>query len=65
MADREAAFVSVSRFAALVGLSDRTCWDLIRRDLIPVYRIGRRTLVKPEEGFEALEQSAVRSARER
>ena len=59
-----ARFVSVARFAALVSLSDRTCWDLIRRGLIPVYRIGRRTLVKPEEGFEALERAAARRARE-
>ena len=47
-----------ARFAALVGLSDRTCWELIRRGLIPVYRIGRRTLVKPEEGCRALERVA-------
>jgi hypothetical protein len=56
-----ARFVSVSRFAQLVSLSERTCWSLIRGRLIPVYRVGRRTLVKTEEGFQALERLAVKS----
>ena len=51
-----ARFVSVARFAALVGLSGRTCWTLIRNGQIPVYRVGRRTLVKAEEGFRSLER---------
>jgi len=54
-----ARFVSVARFAELVGLSERTCWNLIRSRRIPVYRIGRRTLVKAEEGFEAIERAAA------
>ena len=58
----QAVFVSVPRFAALVGLSERTCWDLIRRQRIPVYRVGRRTLIKSEEGFKALEYTADRRA---
>jgi len=53
-----ARFVSVARFAELVGLSERTCWNLIRDGWIPVYRIGRRTLVKVEEGYRALERAA-------
>jgi hypothetical protein len=53
-----AHFVSVARFAKLVGLSERTCWNLIRTQAIPVHRIGRRTLVKAEEGFEAIEKLA-------
>ena len=63
----QAVFVSVSRFAKLVGLSKRTCWTLIRRHDLPVHRIGRRTLVKAEEGFEALEKlaEATASAQER
>ena len=55
MPENAARFVSVSRFAELVGLSERTCWDLIRTQRIPVYRVGRRTLVKAEEGFRAIE----------
>jgi len=58
-----ARYVSVSRFAELVSLSERTCWSLIRGRLIPVYRVGRRTLVKTEEGFQALERLAVKSPR--
>ena len=53
-----ALFVSVPRFAKMVGLSERTCWNLIRSGRIPVYRIGRRTLVKLEEGCRALERVA-------
>ena len=53
-----ARFVSVARFADLVGLSDRTCWNLIRIQVIPVYRVGGRTLVKTEEGFQAIERLA-------
>ena len=54
----DARFVSVARFSELVGLSERTCWNLIRSGRIPVYRIGRRTLVKLEEGCRALERVA-------
>ena len=50
----ETRFVSVARFAELVSLSERTCWNLIRRRQLPVYRIGRRTLVRLDEGVEAL-----------
>jgi predicted DNA-binding transcriptional regulator AlpA len=57
----EIRFVSVARFAELVSLSERTCWNLIRRRQLPVYRIGRRTLVRPDEGVEAL----VRAGRRR
>jgi predicted DNA-binding transcriptional regulator AlpA len=57
----ETRFVSVARFAELVSLSERTCWNLIRRRQLPVYRIGRRTLVRVEEGVEAL----VRAGRRR
>jgi excisionase family DNA binding protein len=49
-------FVSVTRFAEIVGLSKRTCWKLIHQGVIPVYRVGRRTLVKITEGLAALEQ---------
>jgi excisionase family DNA binding protein len=52
----ETRFVSVARFAELVSLSERTCWNLIRQRKLPVYRIGRRTLVRADEGFEALAQ---------
>jgi hypothetical protein len=55
-----ACFVSVGRFAGLVGLSERMCWSLIRRNIVPVYRIGRRTLVKISEGVAAIEQAADR-----
>jgi excisionase family DNA binding protein len=55
-----APFVSVPGFAELVGLSERTCWNLIRQRALPVYRIGRRTLVKTEEGLATLEQVAKR-----
>jgi len=54
-----ARFVSVARFAELVGLSERTCWNLIRSRRIPVYRIGRRTLIKTEEGCRAIERLAA------
>jgi hypothetical protein len=57
-----ARFVSVARFAKLVGLSERKCWVLIGRRDLPVYRIGRRTLVKAEEGFEAIEKLAEATA---
>ena len=57
--DEQAVFVSVPQFAKLVGLSERTCWNLIRAQAIPIHRIGRRTLVKAEEGFEAIEQLAA------
>ena len=57
-----AHFVSVAEFARLVGLSERTCWILIGRRELPVHRIGRRTLVKPEEGFEAIDRLAEANA---
>ena len=62
-----AHFVSVPRFSKMVSLSERTCWSLISGGLIPVHRIGRRVLIRPKEGFEALEQLAIRhpSARRR
>ena len=41
-----ARFVSVARFAKLVGLSERMCWKLIQWRTLPVYRVGRRTLIK-------------------
>ena len=56
-----ARFVSVSRFAELVGLSERTCWTLIRRNRLPVYRVGRRTLVKVEQGVASIERLGRRS----
>lgn len=56
MPENAARFVSVARFAELVGLSERTCWNLIRTQRIPSYRVGRRTLVKTEEGFRAIER---------
>jgi excisionase family DNA binding protein len=61
-----ARFVSVARFAKLVGLSERMCWKLIRRRTLPVYRVGRRTLIKAEQGFEVIERLAEEhpSARE-
>jgi hypothetical protein len=55
-----ALFVSVPRFAEIVGLSERMCWMLIRRKVLPVYRIRRRTLIKTKEGVAALEQAADR-----
>jgi excisionase family DNA binding protein len=55
MGERE-VFVSVTRFAGIVGLSKRTCWKLIRQGVVPVYRVGRRTLVKTTEGLAAIEQ---------
>lgn len=55
MHHEEPRYISVARFAELVSLSARTCWGLIKAELIPVYRVGRRTLIKTEEGFEALE----------
>lgn len=60
--DEMARYVSVGRFSALVGLSDRTCWTLIKRGVLPVYKVGRRTLIKTHEGFEALERFAIESA---
>jgi hypothetical protein len=53
-------FVSVPRFARIVGLSERKCWKLVREGAVPVYRIGRRTLVKLSEGAAALERAATR-----
>lgn len=49
-----ARFVSVSRFAEVVSLSERTCWHLIRQQRLPVYRVGRRTLIKVDEGLAAI-----------
>ncbi len=57
-----AHFVSVARFANLVGLSERKCWILIGRHELPVYRIGRRTLIKTLEGFKAIEKLAEAQA---
>ena len=54
-----ALFVSVPRFAKMVGLSERTCWALIRERVLPVYRIKRRTLIKTEEGCRAIERLAA------
>ena len=51
-----ARFVSVSRFARFVGLSERTCWNLIRSSELPVVRIGRRTLIKVPDGLAAIEK---------
>ena len=61
-----ARFISVARFAMLVGISERMCWKLIQLRTLPVYRVGRRTLVKPEEGVEVIERLAemLASARE-
>ena len=61
MTDR-AIFVSVREFAPTVGLSERTCWNLIHRQVLPVHRIGRRVLVKVDEGVAALERIAANSA---
>ncbi len=49
-------FVSVARFAELVGLSERTCWALIRQQRLPVLRVGRRTLIKLDDGVAAIER---------
>ena len=56
-------FISVGRFSKLVSLSERTCWSLIRANLIPVHRIGRRVLSRPREGFDALEDLALKHPR--
>lgn len=50
-----ARFVSVRRFADLVGLSERTIWRLVSRNELPVLRIGRRTLISVMQGIAALE----------
>ena len=54
-----ALFVSVPRFAKMVGLSERTCWTLIRDRALPVYRIRRRTLIKTDEGCRAIQRLAA------
>lgn len=56
----QALFVSVPRFASIVGISERGCWTLIRDGVLPVYRVGRRTLIKVEEGCRAFEAFAVK-----
>lgn len=55
-----ALFVSVKRFAEMVGLSERNCWNLIQAGVLPAWRIGRRTLLKPQEAVAALEEAARR-----
>jgi len=57
-----AIFVSVRQFAPIVGLSERTCWNLIHRHVLPVHRIGRRVLVKVDEGAAAIERIAANRA---
>lgn len=54
--NNQALFVSVPRFAQMVGLSERTCWYLVKEGSIPVYRVRRRTLIKVDEGCRALER---------
>ena len=54
----DALLVSVPTFARRIGLSDRTVWKLVRRDAVPVLRIGRRTLIPVAEGLEALRRLA-------
>lgn len=49
-------FTSVPRFAAMVGLSARFCWDLVHDELIPTVRVGRRVLVPIAKGARALEK---------
>lgn len=56
----QARFVSVSRFANIVGISERGCWALIRDGVLPVYRVRRRTLIKVEEGCAAFEKFAAK-----
>jgi excisionase family DNA binding protein len=59
-----ARFVSVATFAKLVSLSERTCWNLIRSRQIPIYRVGRRTLIRPDEGFQAIEKLGTEESTE-
>lgn len=57
----DARYVSVPHFAGLVSLSERTCWKLIRGGLVPVIRVGRRTLIERREGYAALQRLAVKA----
>ena len=58
----QALFVSVPRFANIVGISERGCWTLIREGVLPVYRVRRRTLIKIEEGCRAFEEFAAQGS---
>ena len=49
-------FVSIPHFASLVDLSERTVWKLIRRRQVLAYRVGRRTLIKVDEGVASIQQ---------
>ena len=49
-------FISVPEFAVVVSLSERTCWNLIRDGSLPTLRVGRRRLIKVEEGVRAIER---------
>ena len=53
---RDQTFISVKGFAKITTLSERTVWSLIQKNQLPVYRIGRRTLVRLGEGIEAIER---------
>ena len=51
-----ARFISVPEFAAVVSLSERTCWNLIRDGSLPTLRVGRRRLIEIEEGVRAIKR---------
>lgn len=51
-------FVSVPEFAARTSLSVRQVWRLIGKQQLPAIHIGRRRLVKFDEGVRALEHLA-------
>ncbi len=47
-------FTSVRGFSEACNLSQRTLWTLIQQGRLPVYRVGRRTLINLDEGIEAI-----------
>jgi predicted DNA-binding transcriptional regulator AlpA len=54
--EKHPIFVSIPRFAEMVGLSERTIWKFISENRLQPTRIGRRTLIRVQHGVESLER---------
>ena len=48
------AFVGVQRFAAIIGISDRQVWRLVRDGSIPSLKLGRRRLIPLADAIAAV-----------
>ena len=50
------AFVSVRKFATIIGISDRQTWRMVRDGSIPSIKLGRRRLIPLADAVAAIHQ---------